>query len=145
MNRIAILSVVTVLALAGAGTYALTRPADAQDAPNAATSDRPHGWRSAEDGRPGWGKGPLGHHRRGMMAQRGFGLFYSVADKNLSAADVQTIAEAMLLRHGNHTWKVANVTQNQDNTVSFAFTTADGGVVARFAIDAHTGKVSRVG
>ena len=67
--------------------------------------------------------------RRMAMARRNdFGLFAWVPDKQLTTADVQTLAQAMLLRHGNHTWKVANVAANQDNTISFAFTTADGGV-----------------
>ena len=139
MNKMVILSATSVLALAGFGSYALTRPADAQDAPSAATSER-----SAEHDRHGWDRGPH-HHHHGMMGHAGFGLFAPVADKSLSVADVQTIAEAMLLRHGNHTWKVASVTQNQDNTVSFAFTTADGGVIARFAIDTHSGRLNRVG
>jgi hypothetical protein len=146
MKRLMILSAVGALILGGAGTYALTRPADAQDAPGPAKADWPHGWRGAEDGQHGWGGGPHGRfHHHWMMAHKGFGLFYPVADKNLSVTDVQTIAQAMLLRHGNHTWKVANVAQNQDNTVSFAFTTADGGVVARFAIDTQSGHIRRVG
>jgi len=44
---------------------------------------------------------------------------------------VQTITQAMLLRRGNHTWKVADVVANQDNTISFVFATSDGGVIAR--------------
>ena len=93
-----------------------------------------------------WGRGPGGHHHHHWNeAHKGFGLFYPSADKNLSVTDVQTIAQAILLRHGNHAWKVANVVQNQDNTVSFAYTTGDGGVVARFAIDTQTGRMHRVG
>jgi hypothetical protein len=82
-------------------------------------------------------------HRRWMI--RNWGLFYPQTDKKLSAADVQTIAEAMLLRHGNHTWKVTDVAQNQDDTVSFAFATQSGDVVARFAMDIHTGRLHRRG
>ena len=144
MNRITIISAATAIALAGVGSYALTRQADAQDAPNPTTTRQAHDWHA--DGRDGhgWGKGPHGHHHW-IAALNGFGLFYPVADKSLSVSDVQTIAEAMLLRHGNHTWKVANVAQNQDNTVSFAFTTADGGVVARFAVDVQSGHIRRIG
>ncbi len=82
-----------------------------------------------------------------MMAHQlgDWGLVFPVADKNLSAADVQVIAQAMLLRHGNHAWKVTDVAQNQDNTVSFAFATAEGSVVARFAIETKTGHVRRIG
>jgi hypothetical protein len=146
MNKMVILSAATVIGLAGFGSYALTRPADAQDAPNPAMSEQGHGWQPGQRGERDWGKGPHGaRHHRWMMAHMGFGLFYPVPDKNLSVADVQTIAQAMLLRHGNHTWKVANVVQNQDNTVSFSFTTPDGDVVARFAIDIHTGRPRRIG
>jgi hypothetical protein len=76
---------------------------------------------------------------------RNWGLFYPQPDKKLSAADVQKIAEAILLRHGNHTWKVTNVAQNQDDTVSFAFATQSGDVIARFAMDIHTGRLRRLG
>ena len=143
MKHMVVLSAAIGIALAGVGSYALTRPADAQDAPAAAVSKPGHDWQSAEHSHHGWGNGH--HHRHFMMAHKGWGLFYPAADKNLSPTDVQTIAQAMLLRHGNHTWKVANVTQNQDNTVSFAFTTADGGVIARFAIDTQTGRIRRIG
>jgi hypothetical protein len=138
MKSMAMLYAAAGIALAGVGSYALTRPAVAQDAPPAAVSQARHD-------RPDWGHGPQGLHHRLMMARRNWGLFYPVKDKALSVTDVQTIAQAMLLRHGNHTWKVTNVAQNQDNTVSFAFTTADGGVVARFAIDTQSGHVRRIG
>ncbi len=49
-----------------------------------------------------------------------------------------------MLRHGNHSWKVTNVVQNQDDTVSFAFATQGGDVIARFAIDIHTGRLRRI-
>jgi hypothetical protein len=144
MTRMMMLSAAAAIALAGAGSYALTRPADAQDAPAAATPDRAHDWKSG-DGHHGWGmRAHFMHHLR-MEAHQGWGLFAPAADKNLTPADVQTIAEAILLRHGNHSWKVANVAPNQDNTVSFAYTTADGGVVARFAVDTQTGRIRRIG
>jgi hypothetical protein len=145
MKSMAMLYAAAGIALAGAGSYALTRPADAQNAPAAAVSQHGHDWQSAGRDQDGWGRGPHGLHHRWMMARRNWGLFYPVRDKALSVTDVQTIAQAMLLRHGNHTWKVANVAQNQDNTVSFAFTTADGGVVARFAIDTQSGHIRRIG
>jgi hypothetical protein len=144
MKSMAMLYAAAGIALAGVGSYALTRPADAQGAPPVAVSQQAHDGQAGRD-RPDWGHGPQGMHHRLMMARRNWGLFAPVRDKALSVTDVQTIAQAMLLRHGNHTWKVANVAQNQDNTVSFAFTTADGGVVARFAIDTQSGHVRRLG
>ena len=149
MNKLVVLGTAAALALAGAGTYALSKPADAQDAP-AAASDRGGDWKSDQDHR-GWGMERHHWMAHRMMAHRwieahaGWGLFYPVADKNLSVGDVQTIAQSILLRHGNHAWKVVDVAQNQDKTVSFAYATADGGVVARFAIDTQTGRIRRVG
>jgi len=95
----------------------------------------------------GWGPhpgmpGPWEHMR--AMAQT-WGLFFEQKDKNLSNSDVQTLATAILLVHGNHAWKVADVTDAADGSVSFAFTTADGAVVARFSMDRHTGRLTRIG
>ncbi len=82
------------------------------------------------------------HHRPEMPMM---GLFYPTEDKALSGPDVQKIAEAFLLWNGNRTWKVANVAENQDNTVSFAFAAPDGTVIARFAVDRKTGHFRRLG
>jgi hypothetical protein len=165
VNRIAVLAAAGALAVVGVGSYAVSQRAAAQNAPAVQAEDPMQPWQVADnadgggardgqhgwgDGRHGWGDGPGAafRHRFWMMAHRrlhDFGLFYPVADKNLSTADVQIIAQAILLRHGNHTWKVANVAQNQDNTISFAFTTPDGDVVARFAIETQTGRLRRIG
>ena len=148
-HKTLVLSAVTAIALLGAGSYALTLPAAAENPTAGVAADgpgQPHPWHH-------WGMmgmmhregfGP-GMHHRWMMAHQGWGLFYNDGDKNLSAADVQVIAQAILLRHGNHSWKVADVVANHDNTVSFAYTTTDGGVVARFSIDTKTGQIRRVG
>jgi hypothetical protein len=91
-----------------------------------------------------WQHGERWLHWR-MARLRMWGLFYPVDDKHLSADDVQKIAEAMLLRHGNHSWKVINVAANSDNTVSFAYATADGSVIAHFSMDTKTGRLQRIG
>jgi hypothetical protein len=49
------------------------------------------------------------------------------------------------LIHGNHTWKVADVADAVDGSVTFAFVTADGSVVARFSMDRHSGRLTRIG
>jgi hypothetical protein len=82
-------------------------------------------------------------HRRWLDLARTWGLFHRPADLGLSPADVQTIASAILLRNGQHDWKVGDVTANADHTVSFAFTTAHGDVIARFNMDTRTGRISR--
>jgi hypothetical protein len=58
---------------------------------------------------------------------------------------VQTLAQAVLLIHGNHSWKVADVADAADGTVTFAYATADGSVIARFSVDRHTGRMTRIG
>jgi hypothetical protein len=73
------------------------------------------------------------------------GLVFPAEDRALSGGDVQKIAEAFLLWNGNRTWKVANVAENQDNTVSFAFAAPDGTVIARFSVDRKTGRFHRLG
>lgn len=135
----------TVGVLAGLGGYGLTNHAGAQNAPQAQVIDGtqppipPHGW---EHDRPMMAAVQRRHLH--MASARNWGLLSHQADKKLSAADVQTLADAILLRQGNHTWKVANVVQNQDDTVSFAFATQSGEVIAQFAMNTHTGRVHRL-
>ncbi|MCB8880347.1 hypothetical protein ACELLULO517_08890 [Acidisoma cellulosilytica] len=95
----------------------------------------------------GWGPHPGMHgpwDRMRHMAQT-WGLFFNQKDKNLSDSDVQTLAAAVLLIHGNHSWKVANVADAADGSVTFAYTTTDGAVIARFSMDRHTGRLTRIG
>ena len=76
---------------------------------------------------------------------RTWGLFFNQQDKNLSDGDVQVLAQAILLVHGNHAWKVIDVADAADGQATFAYATADGSVIARFEIDRHTGRISRIG
>lgn len=106
------------------------------------------------DGRPGFaadGPMPWMHRHHAMMeggpaeGRRALGLVYREKDRALSAADVQKIAEAFLLWNGNHTWKVANVAPTQDGQIGFSLTTQEGSVIARFTMDPHTARLTRVG
>jgi hypothetical protein len=157
MNR-TILPALALSALTGLGGYAIANHAGAQSAPPAQVSSdppspgpapgwghRPGGWAPGGWGRRPWLAGRECFRRGPMRHARGWGLFYPQADKQLTTADVQIIAEGILLRHGNHTWKVGNVVQNQDDTISFAFTSPGGDVIARFAMDIHTGRLRRLG
>jgi hypothetical protein len=97
---------------------------------------------------PGWGPGwmhggPAAH--RPMWHRAMFGLFYHKDDKQLTAADVQKIAEAFLLWQGNRDWKVTQVAADADGKIGFAFATSDGGVIARFTMDSKTGRIARIG
>jgi hypothetical protein len=78
-----------------------------------------------------------------MFNPRDFGLVYQQADKQLSPADVQKIAEAFLLWRGNHSWKVTDVKPQTDGTVGFAVSMPDGAAIAHFTMDPHTGRVTR--
>ena len=77
------------------------------------------------------------------MMRRNFALVYPQPDRNLSAADVQKIAEAFLLFNGNHTWKVTEVAPAANGAIGFALATQEGSVIARFEMDPHTGRVNR--
>jgi hypothetical protein len=85
-----------------------------------------------------------GMHGRGEM-MRAFALVYRQADRQLAPADVQKIAEAFLLWNGNHTWKVINVAPTADGPIGFSFATPEGGVIASFTMDPHSGKIARKG
>jgi hypothetical protein len=93
---------------------------------------------------PGPGMPPPFMERMRHMAAT-WGLFYNQRDKNLSNADVQILAEAILLVHGNHDWKVVNVADGENGRATFSYATADGSVIARFAVDRETGRLSRIG
>jgi hypothetical protein len=74
-----------------------------------------------------------------------FALLYPQTDRALTPPDVQKIAEAFLLWHGNHSWKVTNVAATADGAIGFALATQDGSVIAQFTMDLHTGRVTRTG
>jgi hypothetical protein len=85
------------------------------------------------------------HEHHGLIAPGTFALVYHHADRNLTPPDVQKIAEAFLLWHGNHSWKVVDVAAASDGTIGFTVATQEGSVIARFTMDPHTGRVTRTG
>ncbi len=93
--------------------------------------------------RGGWGHGPgpMGGRAETM---RSFALVYTQQDRALSPADVQKIAEAFLLWHGNHAWKVTDVAAQADGAIMFTMATADGATIAKFTMDPHTARLQRV-
>jgi hypothetical protein len=93
-------------------------------------------------GRPGM---PPWMMRRRMHAMNQWSLIYTPDDRALTDAEVQKIAEAFLLWHGNRSWKVINVADQPDGKIAFAFATAEGGVIATFTMDRRTGRVARTG
>lgn len=85
------------------------------------------------------------HGHRGPIGPGTFALVFRQEDRNLSPPDVQQIAEAFLLWHGNHTWKVTDVAAGPNGAIQFSLATQEGSVIARFTMDPHTGRVTRVG
>ena len=83
------------------------------------------------------------HHMEHEQAS--WGLFFPRKDKNLSTGDVQLLAQAILLSKGNHDWKVANVATDNEGKIGFDYTTAGGDIVAKFTIDPHSGRITRIG
>ena len=151
-----ILLAAAVSSLAAVGGAAFAQNASQAPAPGAETQSetvpqpgaQPRG---PHEMRMGWW-----HHRHGGhgLGERGrempfapgtFGLFAPQPDKHLSPADVQQIAQAILLWNGNHEWKVAQVQPGQDHQVTFAYVTQDGATVAKFTVNQDTGRITRVG
>lgn len=101
---------------------------------------------------PGMGPphGPPDPRHERMMRRPGApgasmgGLIFRREDRALTAPEVQRIAEAFLIWNGERSWKVGEVSE-EDRVVRFAFTTAEGGVIARFTMDRRSGRVRRVG
>ncbi len=147
------LAAVAALSLAGAtGTAALAQPAPpppggpgAMQPPATAPEPTPLPTRRMEwmrdHGR--WGHGWAMRH--GPMRSRPFGLFFPTQDKHLSPADVGRIAQALLLWHGNHAWRVVDVQPAPADEISFAYATPDGFVIARFEMNQQTGRITRTG
>jgi hypothetical protein len=99
------------------------------------------GWGDRPDMRPDMQGGMWRMHQM----EQTWGLFFNQRDKNLSNGDVQVLAQAILLVHGNHAWKVIAVSDAADGQATFAYATADGSVIARFEIDRHSGRIVRIG
>ena len=134
--RKTILAALVAFVVGGAATGALIAAAQPAPPPDDAGGPPPP--------RPmmGWMHHRFGHPPHGPAT---FGLIYPAADRALSPADVQKIAEGFLLWRGNHTWKVTDVAPAADGTIGFSLTTPEGSVVAKFTMDPHTGRVHRVG
>jgi hypothetical protein len=145
--RRTILAAVAALSIGGIG--AGTMLAYAQPAPPPPAPQEHGPWGHHADGPWGghrhWGEW-MRHLREGhgrMVAPGTFALVYRHADRQLTPTDVQTIAQAFLLWNGNHSWKVVDVAPAPDGAIGFAYATQQGGVIARFTMDPHTGKVAR--
>jgi hypothetical protein len=159
--RKTILAAIAASALTGAAAGSFVQLASAQQTPSGPPAAAPSGETMEQNPGPGWRRGMhwrqrmremgmrepgMGEMRHGRFAGHGtFALFYQQADRQLSAADVQKIAEAFLLWHGNHSWKVVDVAESPDNTVGFGYAASDGTVIAKFAMDRKTGRITRVG
>ena len=155
MRKTVIAAALALAGAAGAGA-ALAQSAPQAPAPGTETQSDAAAQPGAQPRGPhemrmGWWH----HHQDGHgFGERGravpfapgtFGLFAPQADKHLSPADVQEIAQAILLWNGNHDWKVAQVQPGENHQVTFAYVTQDGATVAKFAINQDTGRITRLG
>ena len=152
--RKTILTTLAVLAIGGAATGTMIAYAQPGPPPAPPGTDGPGGppggppgmmgmmgaW--MRHGPPGGPGGPRGGPIEG--GPRAFALIYPQKDRKLTPPDVQKIAEAFLLWHGNHTWKVVEVAPAADDDIKFGIATPEGSVIAHFTMDAHTGRVARV-
>lgn len=157
-----ILAAVAILAIGSIGTGTMIAEAQPASPPAPETGGAPGPGMDAAGGphRPGMDEadGPHRHwdrhlrawwhhmreDRQRMVAPGTFALVYRHADRQLSPADVQTIAQAFLLWNGNHSWKVIDVAAAPDGLIGFAYTTQQGGVIAHLTMDPHTGRIARV-
>jgi hypothetical protein len=148
-----LLSTAVVLAFTAAGGAAYKAAADTGPPPPPPGFAPPPGqWngpgRGPWAGGPGHSWGPWGPGGKGQGGGAGrdrkFSLFAPTQNKNLSSADVKTIATAILLEHGNHDWGVSNIVTEQDKSIQFSFTTRHGDLIATFAIDPASGRIKRV-
>ncbi|PPQ29062.1 hypothetical protein [Rhodopila globiformis] len=153
--RQTILAAALAFVIGGAATGAVL--SQAQPAPPAPPPGMPMGMMQGH-GPQGMMGMMQGHGPQGMMGcmhhpehegwlhhMRDFALVYRHPDRQLSAADVQKIAEAFLLWNGNHTWKVTDVAATANGPIAFSIATPEGSVVAKFTMDPHTGHLARVG
>lgn len=143
--RETIVAAVAAFVLGGVSTGVLLARAQPAGPP----PDGPRGELAARA--PGMGPGgrPWGDRMRERMGhraemRRAFALINRADDRKLTPPDVQKIAEAFLLWNGNHAWKVVNVAADGD-AIGFDLATAEGSVIARFAMDPKTGHLSRRG
>ena len=143
--RQTILAAAAAFVVGGIATGAVLSQAQPAPAPAQQMDDAPH---PAHPWMKGWrhhpGPGGQGWMHRGDHP-RPFALIYRQHDRNLAPADVQKIAEGFLLWNGNHTWKVTNVAATPDGPIGFDLATQEGSVIAKFTMDRHTGRVTRVG
>ena len=91
-------------------------------------------------------RGGMASHRAMWRHRRAtFALIYTQPDRRLTPDDVQKIAQGLLLWRGNHDWKVVDVGPQSDGAIGFSLATQSGSVIAKFSMDPHTGRVTRLG
>jgi len=137
-----ILAAAAAFVIGGIGTGAVLSHAQptapTQQAEESSGTSEGGGWHQ----RMGWRHD---RHARLGVRPRDFALIYRQADRALSPADVQKIAEGFLLWNGNHSWKVTDVAASADGPIGFNLSTPEGSVVAKFTMDPHSGRITRVG
>lgn len=141
--RKTVLAAMTALSVAGLGTGTVAAYAQSAPPPPGPRAEAPPGPFHHRHAGP-WMHRPHWDHGR-FRGPGTLALVYHHADRHLTPADVQTIAEAFLLWNGNHSWKVVDVAPVPNGKIGFAYATKSGAVIARFTMDPHTGRVTRTG
>ena len=148
--RKSVLAAAAALAIAGGTAGALVAraapppppPGEAGGPPARGPQWGPHGGPWMHHGPGGW----RGHERgQRLIAPGTFALLFHPANREITPADVQTIATGFLRWNGNHSWKVVDVQPLSGDKIGFAYATADNTVIAHFTIDSRTGRIQRVG
>ena len=134
--RKTVLTALAILVIGGGATGVLVAQAQPASPPPGGDGPASSRWMDHDHG---WQR-----HGDMMRRLRTFALVYPQQDRKLTPPDVQKIAEAFLLWHGNHDWKVIDVAPTQDGPIGFALASQDGSVIARFTMDPHTARMERV-
>ncbi len=104
-----------------------------------ASADPGRGWDRGPHGGPGMGMqygGPMMAHgpRGGFFGMRG-----PATDRNLTADQVRTLAEARLIMRGNENLKVGEISETEDGSYLVEIVTQDDSLVQRVEISKATG------
>lgn len=151
MNRMTKLTAVVALA-GGMALAAVNAPALGQPAAGPGGHDGGPGRPGHPAERGGPGRGGPERDRGFMPGAPGMGmpgplgrLFAFRQDKALTPDEARRIVEGFLLWVGERDWRVVDVAEGPENTITFGIAAREGSAFMRFSMDRRTGQVRRVG
>ena len=137
--RQTLLAAVAAFIIGGASVGAALSYAQPAPAAPSGPTRAPAAWQQPRRG------GMASRHEMWRRRRATFALIYTQSDRRLTPDDVRKIAEGLLLWHGNHDWKVVDVAPQSDGAIGFSLATQSGSVIAKFSMDPHSGRVTRLG